>query len=106
MQYYGIKDYTSESPFFIATLTLGLPIGSRVMTKLSGQDYPIEFYIQAMICDRLTDIWWSKTDMKGQKPKLLCEILASKDEKKTNYETFADGDSFMEEWKRLSREGR
>ena len=106
MQYYGIKDYSSESPFFIATLTLGLPIGSRVMTKLSGQEYPIEFYIQAMICDRLTDIWWSKTDMKGQKPKLLCEILASKEDKKTNYEVFADGDSFMEEWKRLSREGR
>ena len=105
MQYYGIKDYTSESPFFIATLTLGLPIGSRVMTKLSGQDYPIEFYIQAMICDRLTDIWWSKTDMKGQKPKLLCEILASKDKKNDKYEVFASGDDFKAEWERLSRKG-
>ena len=43
--------------------------------------------------------------MKGQKPKLLCEILASKDKNNDKYEVFASGDDFKAEWERLSRKG-
>ena len=43
--------------------------------------------------------------MKGQKPKLLCEILASKDKKNDKYEVFISGDDFKAEWERLSRKG-
>ena len=88
-----------------------MPVTSRVHTKMSGLAVPLDMLIQAMICDRLGLIWWSKTAdaSKGtNRPEMLSEILASAKGKKdsnSQYEKFVSGEDFMKEWNKLSRKG-
>ncbi len=78
MQYYHISNWRSYSPFFISTLTFGLPEESRIMKALSGMKYSIDRMLIAVIADKLSLLWWAKT-VDGQKnqnrPKSFVDIL-------------------------------
>lgn len=78
MQYYHISNWRSYSPFFISTLTFGLPDESRIMKALSGMKYSIDRMLIAVIADKLSLLWWAKT-VDGQKnqnrPKSFVDIL-------------------------------
>ena len=78
MQYYHISNWRSYSPFFISTLTFGLPEESRIMKTLSGMKYSIDRMLIAVIADKLSLLWWAKT-VDGQKnqnrPKSFVDIL-------------------------------
>ena len=78
MQYYHISNWCSYSPFFISTLTFGLPEESRIMKALSGMKYSIDRMLIAVIADKLSLLWWAKT-VDGQKnqnrPKSFVDIL-------------------------------
>lgn len=108
MQYYGIKDYTSESLFFIATLVCGLPMDSRIMSRQLGFRVPFSTAVNAMAVDRLSLLWWSKTEdgMKGfNRPDMLIDGLVSEHKEKSDYHLFESGSDFMDEWNRLSGKG-
>ena len=78
MQYYHISNWRSYSPFFISTLTFGLPEESRIMKALSGMKCAIDRMLIAVIADKLSLLWWAKT-VDGQKnqnrPKSFVDIL-------------------------------
>ena len=78
MQYYHISNWRSYSPFFISTLTFGLPEESRIMKAVSGMKYSIDRMLIAVIADKLSLLWWAKT-VDGQKnqnrPKSFVDIL-------------------------------
>lgn len=77
-EYYHIYDYRALPVKYAATLACGLGENSRIKKALSGTNYNTETLLLAAVVDRLSLIWWSKTQ-DGQKnvnrPMLISEAL-------------------------------
>lgn len=61
-EYYGIYDYKGLSVKMLITLIFGLRDESRLKSKLSGNNIPINTYLLGYIADSLAFIAWTKTE--------------------------------------------
>lgn len=61
-QYYNIYDYHSYRPSYIYILVDGLRDDSRFKLKLNGMKTTMDTMLNAITCDYLAKLWWSKTE--------------------------------------------
>lgn len=102
-QYYNIYQLYDYPVEFIATLSSGLPINSRIKAKELGLRVDVHTLLLAHICDNTAINVYAKTkDAKSgrNKPKSLVEAFTKTSEKKKTRE-FRTGADFDREWRRL-----
>lgn len=97
-EYYHIYDYKSLPPTKVALFFNGLRESARVKMKITNQKATFEQFLLASIVDRLSLLWWAKTEdgQKGiNKPLMITEII-SKDEtpQEANKFVFSSGEEF------------
>lgn len=96
-EYYHIYDYRALPVKYAATLACGLSENSRIKKTLSGTRYDTETLLLAAAVDRLSLIWWSKTQ-DGQKnvnrPVLIFEALQGTAQE-SDTELFNSGEEFI-----------
>ena len=101
---YGVFDYESLNPSLLATLTVGLPLSSRVKMKMSGQKLTIDQTLMALILDDLNLMMWLRNKKHGSKPKSAYKLLTEEPKPKDELMKFKDVESF-EEWYRSTHHG-
>lgn len=103
---YGVYDLWALPARTAATLAAGLRPFSRIWAKLYGLDIPLDVFLQVSILDNLRLLWWAQTEdaQKNQnRPDSILNILIGKEEEKeVSVATFASGEEFEKEWKRLT----
>lgn len=100
---YHIFNYREMPLLTIATLVCGLRDDSRVMLRLSENNLSIDRQINAMICDNLSYILWSKTkdaESGRNKPKSILNALKGVDDK-SELMRFENGEDFKKAWENL-----
>lgn len=97
-EYYHIYDYRALPVKYAATLACGLGENSRIKKALSGTSYDTETLLLAAAVDRLSLIWWSKTQ-DGQKnvnrPMLISDVLQGGTAQESDTELFNSGEDFI-----------
>lgn len=106
---YGIYDYRTVPPLYLAILVAGLGDRARVRLAMSGNKIGIDTLLLATIADDLNILMWSLTK-DGQKnrnrPQSIVGLLTSKSEAKDALDeplVFATGKDFETERQRLLR---
>lgn len=75
---YQIYDIQELPLLKVALFSYGLRANSRIKLKMSGEEHSLETLLLAGIMDRLSLLWWSKTDdgMHGiNKPNMVLPTL-------------------------------
>lgn len=103
---YGIYDFRALPAFTLATLAVGLRDDSRIKMKMHGTRITRTETLLAAAVDRLSMLWWAKTE-DGQnnvnRPKSMLSILNEEPAKQeSNIETFESGDEFESAWERIT----
>ena len=82
-QYYNVHNYREYDIQHIAILACGLPIESRIIKKISGQNFGIDTILLAGIVDRLSELIWLQTRRRASnRPKsILNELIETKHKK-------------------------
>lgn len=105
---YHIYDYKSLPCKMVATFSCGLRDNSRIKMKIAGMNPISEQILMAAIADgtRMTAWLQSKDGTTGEnRPKSLLGMLIGDDsEPDKDIRTFASGEEFDREWKRLTGE--
>lgn len=101
-EYYHIYDFRALPVKYAATLACGLGENSRIKKVLSGTICNTETLLLAAVVDRLSLIWWSKTQ-DGQKninhPAMISELLQGNSEVNNgNTKLFNSGNEFISQW--------
>lgn len=103
---YQVFDYRSLPARFVATLAAGLRESSRIKLKMAGMPCTSETLLLAMAVDRLSLLFWAKTE-DGQKnrnrPESICaKLVDAGDNKKTRANTakYKTMDEFLEMWEK------
>lgn len=95
---YRILDWRSLGARKAAALAAGLPLGSRVMTRLSGGAVPLPLQLQARIADDLALLVWmqSKDAQAGRnRPvSILQALTAPVQEKKNDLQAYDTPEAF------------
>ena len=95
---YRLLDWRSLGARQAATLAAGLPLGSRVMTRLSGAAVPLPLQLQARIADDLALLVWmqSKDAQAGRnRPVSILQVLtAPVQEKKNDLQAYDTPEAF------------
>ena len=97
---YQIYDLRALPLRTVAVLAVGLRENSRIKTKLNGYKIPVEYIFSAMIVDRLSLLWWAKTEdgakNKNRPAMLLESLIESKKDEETL--TFDTPEEFRKAW--------
>lgn len=107
-EYYRIYDCNVCSVFLLSTLCWGLPRESRVKMKLAEQKYTTSEILLAGIFDRLSLLWWAKTEdgaNNTNRPNMMMDVMIARDTESKN-KAFQSGDDFMAEWNKLHNQER
>lgn len=102
---YHIYDYRSQSCQMIAAFSCGLRNDSRIKMKISKTDITMEEMLLSALVDNTKLLAWlqSSDGANGtNRPKSLLNALLNKDSDEREIITFASGEEFDEEWKRLT----
>ena len=100
---YHIYDFWSLPVVYVATLAAGLRENSRIKQKASGLSVDINTILLAHIADNTAINVYFKTEdaKKGMnRPPSLLKLITNPTVKETK--TFATGDDFLNEWRRLN----
>lgn len=95
---YGVFDYKSFSPYFIATLAVGLPDCSRIKKKYSGVNLTLEQTLIATLVDSVNLLTWSLSRKKGKRPPKILDLLLKKEEEKEKLMQFETPEDY-ERWR-------
>lgn len=101
---YNIYDMRAHPADYIAKLAVGLREGSRIRSKANGMSIGVDTLILAHIADNTAlNVWMqSKDGQKGRnRPKRMVDILLHND-KKSDLQTFKNGEEFMKKWRSLT----
>lgn len=95
---YQVFDYKSLPARLVATLAAGLRDNSRIKTKMAGVPCSNETLLLAMAVDRLSLLFWAKTE-DGQKNRnrpesIYMRILGLNEKPENNVVAFANGCDF------------
>ena len=98
-EFYGIYDYEKMPPLYIATLACGLRDGSRVVSALTGNPYPLTTMLEAGILDTVKLIAWMNSEdgvKRRNRPKSVLDSLFPKNEaeNKSQNASFESGEAF------------
>lgn len=103
---YGIYDFRALPVSTLATLAVGLRDDSRTKMQMNGLKVTRLETLMAAAVDRLSMLWWAKTeDAKNNtnRPKSMLAILMGTKEKTSgNVEAFESGDEFESAWERIT----
>lgn len=103
---YGIYDFKALPVSTLATLAAGLGDDSRIKMYMSGIKISRVETLLAAAVDRLSMLWWTKTEdarNNANRPKSMLSILIGEPEKQeSNVEAFESGDEFEAAWKRIT----
>lgn len=96
-EYYHIYDMRELPLQRVALFSCGLREDSRIMTRLRGDKIPFSTFLLSGILDRLSLLWWSKTE-DGQRnqniPTLITNVLNGKETEKGSEIYFSSGEEF------------
>lgn len=95
-EYYKIYDMSQFDVGYISILADGLPEDSRIKTKISGRNHPLNTLLNAMSVDALNLLVWMKTEdatKNENRPKSVLEKLMGIEEQGEN-ELFDSADDF------------
>lgn len=98
---YNIYEYKRLPLQTVAVFVLGLREDSRLMKKISGQQYNTDTFLLAGILDRLSWLSWAKTKdaQKGiNQPKPIMSMLVKTEKENKGFET---GEDFTRERERI-----
>lgn len=106
---YQVFDYKSMPARFVATLAAGLRENSRIKMKMAGMACTSETLLLAMAVDRLSLLFWAKTE-DGQKnrnkPESICaHIMGAKQKTESDIVTFENAEDFESTRKQLMNGG-
>lgn len=106
---YHVFDYRSLPARFVATLAAGLRENSRIKMKMAGMACTSETLLLAMAVDRLSLLFWAKTE-DGQKnrnkPESICaHIMGAKQKTESDIVTFENAEDFESTRKQLMNGG-
>ena len=73
---YHIYDYRALTPDRVALFSIGLRDDSRIKLRLNDQKYSIETLLLAAAVDRLSLLFWSKTESAKKNRNRPISILA------------------------------
>lgn len=95
-EYYGVFDYKGLSVSMLITLIFGLREDSRIKSKLSGNEIPINTYLLGYIADTLSFIAWTKTEGAKHNRNRPQSILESwkKAKERQEYVSFGSAEDF------------
>lgn len=96
-EYYHIYRMEEYPVSYIAILLCGLPSKSRTVMAISGQTTNTTDMLIAMAVDRLSLLWWSKTQdaTKGKnRPKLIMESLSDSKPTQNDIQSFDTVEEF------------
>lgn len=103
---YGIFDLRALPVSTLAALSAGLREDSRIKMKMSGTRITRMEMLLAAAVDRLSMLWWAKTEEGSaniNRPKSMLSILIGEPEsEESNVQSFECGDEFEREWKRIT----
>lgn len=107
---YSIYDYRRLPLKMVAVFSFGLKDDSRIKMKLNGMEVPFETMLLASAVDRLSTLVWQQTKdgMDGKNyPLSIVAMLtnAQTNKENSNVTSFATGEDFMKERKRLLKKG-
>jgi len=101
---YGIYDYKSLKPSFLATLAIGLPESSRVVRFYSKTRLTIDQMLMALIVDGINIGNWQRAGgKKSKKPQSFFEKLTKPEKKKDELMSFRTAEDF-EAWRNAKME--
>lgn len=103
---YQIYDYRQLPASRVAVFAYGLHEDSRIKSKISGMDVPLDTLLLASISDSLKTLVWFQTEdgQKGRnRPESLVEMLSGKEKQKKRDDIvgFDSGEEFMKARARL-----
>lgn len=98
---YHIFDIYQLPAQLAATLAVGLRANSRVKTKITGMEVPIDILLMAGISDKLSLLNWHITGERGNMPQLILPSLMNKKEGNTVL-AMETGEDFDAAWKRIT----
>ena len=106
---YHVFDYRSLPARFVATLAAGLRESSRIKLKMAGMPCTSETLLLAMAVDRLSLLFWAKTD-DGQKNRnrpesIYMQLLGANTKQESDIVAFESRSDFEAERKRLMNGG-
>lgn len=97
---YGVFDFKALPVSTLATLSVGLRDDSRIKIRMSGNRISRTEMLLAACLDRLSMLWWSKTE-DGQKnrnrPKSILDLLNGT-KQESDIQTFDSPESFDQAW--------
>ncbi|MGM9628417.1 MAG: DUF5361 domain-containing protein [Faecousia sp.] len=102
---YGIYDWKSLPVPVLATLSAGLREDSRIKMRMTGATIPRMEMLLAMAVDRLSLLFWEKTEdgRNGtNRPKSILSILLGEDSEKGNTVSFDYAEDYEAEWARVT----
>ena len=97
---YHIYDYRSLPASRAATFAVGMRDTSRIKSKMAGLTYPVDTMLAAAAVDRLSLLFWAKTEdgQKGRnRPASIYDALTGA-KKQSPVMSFDSGDDF-ERWR-------
>lgn len=104
---YQIYDYTRVPGRLLGTLAAGLRDDSRIGTKLSGLNAPIDTILQAKILDALNLLLWSRSrdGEKGRnRPESYADAIIN-GPKEREQKTFSSPEEFDKAWQDIVNGG-
>ena len=106
---YQVFDYKSLPARLAATLAAGLRESSRIKMKMAGMPCTSETLLLAMAVDRLSLLFWAKTD-DGQKNRnrpesIYMQLLGANTKQESDIVAFESRSDFEAERKRLMNGG-
>jgi hypothetical protein len=103
---YGIYDLRALPVSTLATLAVGLREDSRIRMYMNGTKITRLEMLLAAAVDRLSLLWWSKTEdaqnNKNRPKSMLTIMLGEQTEPSGNVEAFETVDEFESEWERIT----
>ena len=102
---YGIYDLKALQVPVLATLSVGLREDSRIKMRMSGATIPRMEMLLAMAVDRLSLMFWAKTEdgRNGtNRPKSILSILLGDETENGNTVSFDSAEDYEAEWARVT----
>lgn len=106
---YQVFDYKSLPARFAATLAAGLRDDSRIKMKMAGVSYSTETLMLAMAVDRLSLLFWARTE-DGQKNRnrpesIYAKLLGIGEKTENDIMSFENAEEFKTAWNCLAGGG-
>lgn len=102
---YGILDYRALPVSLLATLSVGLRADSRIKMRMSGAKVSRVELMLAAAVDRLSMLWWAKTEAGKNgtnKPKSVLDAIMGQKEEHSDIQAYESAEDFEADWEAIT----